>query len=79
MVNGRNLRPTPSAVVNPDGGWLNRATKERMVNGENSNILLFLKQNANPISTLSVFSYPFSIFGCSFKFIPFASAAGGAA
>ena len=32
-----------------------------MVNGENSIILLFLKQNANSTSTLSVFSYQFSL------------------
>jgi hypothetical protein len=32
-----------------------------MVNGENSNILLFLNQNANSNSTLSVFSFKFSV------------------
>jgi hypothetical protein len=43
IVNGQNLRPTPSAVVNPDGGWLNTATSDCMVNFESSAILLFLK------------------------------------
>jgi hypothetical protein len=37
-----------------------------MVNGENSNILLFLIQNANSTSTISVFSYPFNIQHCPF-------------
>ena len=60
-----------------NGEWL--FSEWSMVNGENSNILLFLNQNANPMSTLSVFSYPlfsYPLSGCSFKFAPFASAAG---
>ena len=56
-----NRRPTPSAVVNPDGGWLNTATSDWMVNGENSAILLFLKYNLRLTSTLSVFSYQFGL------------------
>ena len=56
-----NRRPTPSAVVIPDGGWLNTATIDWMVSGENSAILLFLKYNVLLTSTLSVFSYQFGL------------------
>ncbi len=52
---------TPSAVVNPDGGWMNTAPCDWMVNGESSASLLFLYYYANSSSTLSVINYPFTI------------------
>ena len=42
-----------------NGEW--RFSEWSMVNGENSNILLFLNQNANSNSTLSVFSFQLSV------------------
>ena len=52
---------TPSAAVNPDGGWMNTAPCDWMDNGENSVILLLLTYYANSSSRLSVFNSPFTI------------------
>ena len=52
LVNGHLREIFPVFPVN--GEWI--LGEWAMVNGENSVILLFLKHNANPTSTLSVFS-----------------------